>query len=275
MLQFIVWNVSPEIFTIGPISPRWYGLLFASGFLIGYFLVARMFRREGLPETWLDSLLTHLMVGTVIGARLGHVIFYDWDYYSRHLVEILYVWQGGLASHGGFIGNVIALWIFSKRVAKKPFLFVVDRIAAPIGIAGMCIRLGNLMNSEIVGQPTDAPWGFVFKQLGEDFARHPSQLYEAIAYLLTFVFLFWLYWKTDARLRTGLLAGWMFTLIFAFRILIEFVKENQEAFEDGLPLNMGQILSIPIVAVGIFLIVRAYTQPPVPAQEPKAKTQKA
>lgn len=247
---------------IGFLHLRWYGLLFASGFLIGYFIVQAMFKKEDLPERWLDSLLIHLMLGTVLGARLGHVFFYDWSYYSKHLAEIPAVWQGGLASHGGLIGIMVALWLFSRRVAKKPMLFIIDRVAVPTALAGTLIRLGNLMNSEIVGLPTDKPWGFIFLRLDETFARHPSQLYESLAYLVIFAILMYLYWRTDARNKTGLLGGLFFALVFGARLVIEHFKENQEAFEETMALNMGQLLSIPVILVGLWLIFRALRKSP-------------
>ncbi len=160
LLLAIEWSVSPEIVQIGPLSLRWYGLLFALGFLIGLAIVKRMFLAEGAPEEWLDKCLMYIVIGTVLGARLGHVFFYDWDYYSQHLNEIPQVWKGGLASHGGAIGVMIALWLFSKNVSKKPILWILDKVAVPTALAGCFIRLGNLMNSEIIGTPSDAPSSF-------------------------------------------------------------------------------------------------------------------
>ncbi|MCI5082117.1 MAG: prolipoprotein diacylglyceryl transferase, partial [Saprospiraceae bacterium] len=162
LLAYINWDVNPEIFTIGPVTPRWYGLLFATGFLIGLYIVRKMFEEEKVPESWLDKAFIYVVVGTVVGARLGHVFFYDWDYYSEHLAEIPMIWKGGLASHGGAIAIIIALWIFSKRVSKKSILWILDKVVVPTALAGCFIRLGNLMNSEIYGIPTDVSWAFIF-----------------------------------------------------------------------------------------------------------------
>jgi len=162
LLAYIDWTVRPEIFTAGPISPRWYGLLFAAGFLIGLFMVQKMFRAEKAPEAWLDKAFIYIVVGAVLGARLGHVFFYDWPYYSQHPGEILQIWKGGLASHGGAIGIIIALWFFSRFVSKKPILWMLDKVVVPTALAGCFIRLGNLMNSEIVGKVTNASWAFRF-----------------------------------------------------------------------------------------------------------------
>jgi phosphatidylglycerol:prolipoprotein diacylglycerol transferase len=167
----INWNASPEIFSLGPLTVRWYGLLFAAGFLAGLYIVRQMFEAENEPEPWLDKIFMYMVIGAIVGARLGHVFFYDWDYYSQHLSEIPAVWKGGLASHGGAIGIIIALWIFSARTAKRSVLWVLDRVVVPTALAGCFIRLGNLMNSEIVGKPTDIAMGFRFP-------RHEVDLWE-------------------------------------------------------------------------------------------------
>ncbi len=168
LFNYIFWNVQPEIFTIGPLSPRWYGLLFASGFLVGLFMVRKMFEAEKAPEAWLDTAFIYVVVGAVLGARLGHVFFYDWDYYSKHLAEIPKIWEGGLASHGGAIGIIIALWLYSRFVTHRSMLWILDKVVVPTALAGAFIRLGNLMNSEIVGKPTDSNWGFKFVRSTED-----------------------------------------------------------------------------------------------------------
>ncbi len=261
LFNFITWSPDPEIFSLGPLSVRYYGLFFALGFLLGYYLLERMFKREGIPEAWLDKIFIYVVVATIVGARLGHVFFYGWDYYSSHPGEILAVWHGGLASHGGAIGIVIAIIIFSKRVSKKSPIWALDRLVVTVALAGAFIRLGNLMNSEIVGQVTDLPWGFRFLRASgvanPELPRHPTQLYEAICYLITFGVLMHLYWRTDARQRQGLIFGVFLIGIFASRFFIEFIKENQEAFEEGMALNMGQLLSIPFVIWGIWLVVKA------------------
>ncbi len=260
-LNYITWNVDPEIFNLGPFSIRWYGLLFATGFLIGYYIVERMFKYENENLKWLDSLFVYLIVATIIGARLGHVFFYGWDYYSQHPEEIFMVWQGGLASHGGALGILIAMYLYSKFVTKRSMLWTLDRVVVPTALVGAMIRTGNLMNSEIYGVQTDLPWGFIFERAGETVPKHPTQIYEALAYLIAFGILMYLYWKTDARKKQGLILGAFFILIFTARFFIEFVKEDQEVFEATMALNMGQWLSIPFVLLGIFLVVRALKLP--------------
>ncbi len=263
ILNFIHWNVNPEIFHLGPLHVRWYGLFFAIGFLFGYNHGEKMFKHEGINPQWLESLFIYLIVATVVGARLGHVFFYGWHYYSQHPIEILYVWQGGLASHGGVLGIIIAMYIWSKKVSKRSILWVLDRVVVPSVFVAALIRLGNLMNSEIYGIPTNLPWGIIFERNHEEVAKHPTQLYEAISYLITFGVMLYMYWKTKAKDYQGLLVGVFFVMVFSARFLIEFIKEDQEAFEKGMMLNMGQWLSIPFVLLGLFLIVRAVKIGPV------------
>ena len=263
ILAFIHWNVSPEIFALGPIHVRWYGLLFAVGFLFGYSHGERMFKHENLDLKWLESLFIYLIVATIIGARLGHVLFYGWDYYSQHPIEILYVWQGGLASHGGVLGIIIAMFIYSKYVSKRSILWVLDRVVVPSIFVGALIRFGNLMNSEIYGMPTTLPWGFIFERNHETVAKHPTQIYEALSYLVTFGVMLYMYWKTKAKDYQGLIVGVFFVMVFSARFFIEFIKEVQESFENSMSLDMGQWLSIPFVLTGIFLIIRALKNGPV------------
>lgn len=260
-LNFIHWNVSPEIFNLGPLSVRWYGLLFASGFLIGYYIGENMLRSENVPQKWIDSLFFYIIIATILGARLGHVFFYGWEYYSQNPGEILMVWQGGLASHGGALGIFLALMIHSKVVTKRNVFWTIDRIIVPTALVAAFIRLGNLMNSEIYGVETSLPWGFVFERNNEVVAKHPTQLYEALAYLITFGVLVYLYRKTRSKYKEGLISGVFFIMVFSARFFIEFIKEDQEAFEAGMALNMGQWLSIPFVLGGIFLVVRALKRP--------------
>ena len=257
ILTYIHWNFNPEIFSLGPFSVRWYGLMFALSFILGYNMVEKQFKHEKENVKWLDSLLMYIVIGTIVGARLGHVFFYGWDYYSQHLGEILMVWKGGLASHGGVIGIFIALYIFSKKITKRNIFWTIDHVIIPTALAAMFIRLGNLFNSEIYGVETSLPWGFIFEKNGETIAKHPTQLYEASAYLFTFVLLRYMYWKTNAKSKTGLLSGVFFIIVFTARFLIEFIKEDQEAFEATMSLNMGQWLSIPFVLLGIGLVVNA------------------
>ena len=261
IIGFIHWNVDPEIFQLGPFSVRWYGFLFASGFLLGYYIAEKMLKSENVSQKWIDSLFFYIIIATIVGARLGHVFFYGWDYYSQHPAEIFMVWHGGLASHGGTLGILIALIIHSKLITKRSVLWSLDRVVVPTALVAAFIRLGNLMNSEIYGVQTSLPWGFIFERNGETIAKHPTQIYEALAYILTFVVLMYMYWKTRAKYREGLIFGLFFTAIFGARFLIEFIKEDQEAFEAGMALNMGQWLSIPFVLGGLYLAFRAVKLP--------------
>ena len=261
LISFIHWNVDPEIFQLGPFSVRWYGFLFASGFLIGYYIGERMLKSENVNQKWIDSVFFYIIIATILGARLGHVFFYGWDYYSQNPGEIFKVWHGGLSSHGGTLGILIAIIIYSKVVTKRSMLWILDRIVVPTALVAAFIRLGNLMNSEIYGVQTSLPWGFIFERNGETVAKHPTQLYEAIAYLIAFVVLTYMYWKTRAKNKEGLIFGLFFMFIFGSRFLIEYIKEDQEAFEAGMALNMGQWLSIPFVLGGLFLAVRALKLP--------------
>lgn len=264
MLGFITWDVNPEIIS-WPISVRWYGLMFAVGFWLGFNIVARMFKREGAPERWLGILLLWVAAGTIIGARLGHVFFYQWDYYSQHPIEILYTWEGGLASHGGAIGVILGVICFSIFTSHRNPLWTFDRLVVAIALVGGLIRVGNLMNSEIFGHATTLPWGFKFVRssewhyMYEGLACHPTQIYEALCYFALFALLMWLYWKKNAGERPGLIFGTFLVGIFLPRFFIEFIKNDQVAFEATMTLNMGQWLSIPFVLAGIGLIIYALT----------------
>ena len=267
MLDFVTWMADPAIFTIGAREIRWYGLAFAIGFAIGYWIVGQMWKKEQLPPAWIDSLLIYTMLGTVIGARLGHCLFYAPDYYLANPVEILKIWEGGLASHGGTLGIIIAVYYYSKRVSHKSMLWTFDKLVVPTGLVAAMIRLGNLMNHEIYGHPTELPWGFRFIEnlhqwkAGAEpvfsLPSHPTQLYEATCYLITFVVCLWLYFRKEAWKQEGLIFGIFMILVFGSRFFVEFVKNDQEAFEAGMLLNMGQLLSIPFVLLGCFCIWRA------------------
>lgn len=277
LLAAITWNVDPELVSIGPLTIRWYGLLFALGFILGYEVAKKMFQRDNIPLEWLDKAMVYVFIGTLLGARLGHVFFYDWAYYSQHLDEIIMIWKGGLASHGAAIGIIISLYVFSRKVSKKSVLWILDRTVVPVALAGAFIRTGNLMNSEIYGRPTDVAWAFDFVRIPDIAGTpvHPTQIYEALAYLAIFFVLHRLFYKTDAGKKQGFLLGMFFILVFGFRFLVEFVKADQVAFEANIPLNMGQWLSIPLVAVGVFLVIRANQigpkEEPMPKAKPKAK----
>lgn len=259
MLNYVHWSPNPEIFTIGSWGPRWYGLLFALGFVFGYYIMLRFFKKDGIKQEVLDSLTVYMFLGTLIGARLGHCLFYQPEYYLSHPMEILMVWKGGLASHGAAIGILASLYLFKKKHGIG-YLWVTDRIVVVTALAGFCIRLGNLMNSEIVGKPTDLSWGFVFERLGEDFARHPSQLYEAFAYLGIFFILYHLFTKTKWGQLEGAIFGLFFVLVFGARFIIEFTKEVQVDFEHGMKLDMGQWLSIPFIIGGLLVIRYAFSK---------------
>lgn len=266
ILSYIVWNADPVLID-SFVSVRWYGLMFAVGFWIGFNIVARMYKHEGAPEKWLGLLLLWVAAGTIVGARLGHVFFYAWDYYSEHPWKILATWEGGLASHGGAIGVILAVIMYSIFTTRRSPLWTFDRLVPAIALVGAMIRVGNLMNSEIFGYPTTLPWGFMFVRsaewhmLYEGLACHPTQLYEAFCYLTLFGLLMWMYWKKNAQCRPGLIFGTFLVGIFLPRFFIEFIKNNQADFEAGMLLNMGQLLSIPFVIAGVFFIVRAFLRP--------------
>lgn len=267
MLSYITWDVSPVIFKLGFFTLRWYSLAFMIGFLVGYEIVARMFRHEGAPERWLGLLLMWTVAGTIVGARLGHVFFYEWDLFSQNPIKILYVWEGGLASHGGAIGVILGVILFSIVTTKRSPLWTFDRLVVPIALVGGLIRLGNLMNSEIFGHATTLPWGFRFvnspewQALYAGQACHPTQIYEAICYFALFALLMWMYWRKNAEERPGLIFGVFLIGIFTPRFFIEFIKNPQEAFEQSMALNMGQWLSIPFIIAGISLIIYAMRRP--------------
>jgi phosphatidylglycerol:prolipoprotein diacylglycerol transferase len=253
-LLTVPWDPNPEIFRIGFFAIRWYGLLFASCFLFGYIIMMRMFKNEGLGDLVLDRLSIYMAVGTIAGARLGHCFFYEPAYYLRHPVEILMVWKGGLASHGAAIGILIALWLFVKK-EKKGYAWVLDRIAVVVALSGFLIRMGNLMNSEIYGVETTVPWGFVFLRDPDPNDRlvpkHPTQIYEGLAYLLIFFLIYRMYWRKKGMVYQGLLVSLFMIMVFTARFFIEFLKEPQVTFEYSMKLNMGQLLSIPFVLLGV------------------------
>lgn len=271
ILSYITWNVNPEMFTIGPLTVRWYGALWATGILLALLIVNKLYKNEKLPESWMDKQFIYMVVGVIVGARLGHCLFYEWHllpqpveilgitfkYGNPYLAkpwELLYIWHGGLASHGGALGLMVAMYFYNKKVTHKGFIWGFDRLVIGVCIAGACIRLGNLMNSEIYGGVTNMPWGFIFTRNGETEPKHPTQIYEMLYCLITFAIVWWMYWKKKAYLRTGLIFGVFLIGIFLSRFLLEFIKEDQEAFESAMTLNMGQWLSLPFIIWGIYLI---------------------
>ncbi len=266
MLNYIVWDVNPEIFSIGSFSVRWYGLLFALGFLIGQRIILHIFREEGLKDDWVDTLTLYMVLSTVIGARVGHYIFYEYPMFFanpwRWFKDMLLPPYAGLASHGAAIGIFTGLYLFS-RAKKIHFFWITDRVAITVALAGCFIRLGNLMNSEIVGKATDVPWAFVFVNNTEfpTVPRHPSQLYEAISCLILCVILFLIWRRYKTNLPQGLTTGIFMVVVFSLRFVYEFYKENQVTFEDQMTYNLGQLLSIPAVLfglVGIFWAIRRH-----------------
>lgn len=261
-LLAIPWNVDPEIISIGKLSIRYYGLFFATAFVLGYFIFTKIFKNEGISVEVLDKLTIYMVVGTVIGARLGHVFFYQPEFYLEHPLEILAIWHGGLASHGAAIGIIITLYLFTRK-EKKPFIWILDRIVIAVALAGFFIRMGNLMNSEIYGTTTNLPWGFIFLREGETVPKHPTQIYEALAYLGIFIFLYAHYFRNKGKIRPGFLFSMFLILVFTARFFIEFLKEVQVAWEKGMALNMGQILSLPFIALGIYILVRSLKRKPV------------
>lgn len=292
----IHWDVNPEIFSLGVVSIRWYSLLFISGFILGWYIFKWFFKREGITEKLLDPLLYTLLIGTIVGARLGHCLFYQPDYYIgvfygegtwSGFFEIFMPWEGGLASHGGTLFLFFAMWWFARRYGPKhnfDFLWLLDRLAIAVPFAAMFIRLGNLFNSEIFGGPTDLPWGFVFpagkqeilagledpSNPGHTVPCHPTQLYEAISYALLGLVLVFLYKRRTKGLYRGTYMGVFFTVLFGMRFIIEFVKNNQVEFEEGMVLNMGQWLSVPFILFGIGLIIYSYKKKiPVEVVQPE------
>jgi len=249
-LLVIPWDVNPEIFRIGSFAVRWYGLLFASSFFFGYIIMLRIFKNENLGEALLDKLTIYMAVGVILGARIGHCLFYEPAYYLQHPLEILAIWHGGLASHGAAIGILLAVWLFARK-EKRDFFWVIDRIAIVVALSGFFIRMGNLMNSEIYGVETTVPWGFVFLRNNEVAPKHPTQIYEALAYLAIFFLLYRIYWSKKGQHIQGLLISLICVLIFTSRFFIEFLKEDQVGFEAAMKLNMGQWLSIPFVLLGL------------------------
>ena len=259
------WNVDPEIFWITDSFPlRYYGLFWVLGLLSAYVIIKRLYKKEAVPIENLDTLTTYVFVGGLLGARLGHCLFYDFEYYSSHVLEIFlpiqevngsYTFTGfqGLASHGGTLGAFIAIVLYSKK-SKTNLLWILDRVAIGATVTSAFIRLGNLMNSEIYGKPTDGTWGFVFER-DDMIPRHPTQLYEAFAYVLIFGILILMYRFKNLANRNGLLVGTFFALFFSARFFIEFFKENQVDFEDAMTLNMGQWLSVPFIIGGLVLIL--------------------
>lgn len=278
LLNYITWDVNPEIFRIGAVAVRWYGLFWAIGIYATLLITTKIFKHEKLPEAWVDKLFIYTVLGAILGARLGHCLFYEWklvaepitflgitfnyeNHYLSHPWELLYIWRGGLASHGGAIGILIAMILFNKNVSKKGINWIFDRLLIGVCLCGAAIRFGNLMNSEIYGRVTSLPWGFIFVRTGETQPMHPTPIYEMIYCLVTFAIMWFLYWKKEAYKKNGLLFGIFLIGVFGSRFVLEFIKNNQEAFESDMALNMGQWLSLPLIVWGIWLLLRNSSVP--------------
>lgn len=259
MLNAIVWDIKPYIFQIDSIGYelRYYSLLFAVSFIFGFYLMQKIFQKENIPIKELDRLTIFMIVGTVLGARLGHTFFYEPAYYLSNPLEIFMVWKGGLASHGAAVGILLSLYFYSRKLKEQSFLWVLDRVVITVASAAVLIRLGNLFNSEIYGDVTNLPWGFIFVYAGEKVAKHPTQIYEALCYLIVFVVLFLTYKKYGAKTPRGLLFGYFLIGIFTARFFIEFIKEPQVGFEEQMIINMGQILSLPFIVAGVYFVVKS------------------
>ena len=254
MGAYFEWGLDPEIIHIaGPFGLRWYSLCFISGILLGHYFFGKMLSRSGKPVELRDHLLYYIVVGTILGARLGHVLFYDPGYYFSEPLRVLKVWEGGLASHGGFSGVMVALWLFSRKHRELSFFWLTDRISIVAILAGACIRIGNFFNSEVIGRITDVPWAIVFLNV-DNHPRHPSQLYESFGYFCISLLLYLVYRAGQERHPEGRIFGLALSVGFSFRFVIEFLKEHQVGYEDGMLWNMGQMLSIPFVVAGLFLV---------------------
>jgi len=271
MLLFsaIRWNPS-EGLDLGFFTLHYYSLMFLIAFSLGWYVMKSIYTREGISIEKLDSLFIYTVLATLIGARLGHVIFYDWEYFQNHLLEIFlpvrfepeFEFTGfrGLASHGAAIGIIVAMYLYAKRVLQKPVLWILDRIVIPVASGAIFVRIGNFINSEIIGKPTNSDYGVIFEKLGEDFARHPAQLYESACYLAIFLILWFIYWKTEKRFKTGYIFGLFLVLLWTVRFFVEFVKEPQVGERANWLLNTGQWLSIPFVIAGLYFMYRPIKQ---------------
>lgn len=248
-MQHLIWNIDPVLLHLGPLQLRWYGLLFVGSFFLGAMLLTWMFKREGKDPETIETLLIYLMVGAVIGSRLMHCFAYEPEFYLSHPLEILKIWKGGLASHGGLLGVLIAMYIFAKKYHLS-YLWLISRVAIPGALTAAFVRFGNFFNSEILGLPTDKPWGIIFERI-DMIPRHPVQLYEASAYLILLLLLVTVYKKISPDLFTKLAPGIFFTYMFTVRFLLEYTKTRQADYTTSLPFTTGQMLSIPFILLGL------------------------
>lgn len=268
----ITWNVDPIFITVFGVDIAYYGLLWASAFGIGLWLMSLMVKKEGLDPEISGSALVYAVISTVIGARLGHCLFYDPMTYLANPLSILNIREGGLASHGAAIGLLIGIWLFSRKW-KTPYIWLLDRIGIVVTIGGALIRIGNLINSEIYGTQTDLPWGFIFVRAGETLPMHPTQIYEAVAYLILFAILTHMYWRTKISNRRGVMFGVFLIGLFSARFIIESIKNVQSSFEESMFFNMGQWLSIPFIIAGVVILIYALKRAPQPyTNMPTAKS---
>jgi phosphatidylglycerol---prolipoprotein diacylglyceryl transferase len=262
--MLIHWAFDPVLFSAGPLTIRWYGLLFVGAFLVGQWMLGRIFAAEGVPRENAERLMIHALLGAIIGARLVHCLFYEPGYYLSHPLAILRIWEGGLASHGGALGMLLALWLAARTARPRlPFLWLIDRVSMPAALGAVFVRVANFLNSEIVGIPTSGRWGVVFESI-DALPRHPAQLYEAIAYALIFAVLLAIYRRSGKRTPEGLLFGVLMALVFSARIVVEFFKTPQAAYEADQLFTVGQYLSLPFVMLGVVMMVKAIRRSPVP-----------
>lgn len=262
----IIWNPSPEIVDFGAFALRYYSLMFVLAFLLGIYIEKKLYKNDQVDEEIVDSLFVYVALATLLGARLGEVFFYNWSYFKHHLLEILVPIQfspfkiigfSGLASHGAAIGILISIFLFQRyRLPQKSYLWIIDRVVIPVAIGGAFVRIGNLMNSEIVGKYTGSDFGFVFKRLGETEPRYPTQIYEAIGYVLVFLVIWFIYWKTDKKKQEGFIFGVFMILLWSVRFIVEYWKERQDGEDMNALLNMGQTLSIPMILIGVFFVFK-------------------
>ncbi len=295
ILDYITWNVDPVAISIGSLEVRWYGIFWAVGLYCAYLMQVLLYKHDNAPKDWPDKIFIYMTLGVIIGARLGHCWFYEWheastlglepvqifawninyrNPYIEHPLELLKIWQGGLSSHGGAFGLITAAFILNHKHFHTGINWIFDRLVIGVCITATLIRLGNLMNSEIYGNPTDLPWGFLFVRNGDTLPCHPTQIYEMLYCIVAFVVTMLMFFKFDSGKRPGLIFGVFLEIIFFTRFCLEFIKLDQEAFEANMFLNMGQWLSIPFIIWGIWLIVSALKNPPVegiPNYHPAAK----
>jgi prolipoprotein diacylglyceryl transferase len=259
-MDFFLWSTDPTIFKFSFLQLRWYSLFFIGSFILGYFIIKKIFLAEGKSVKNLDDLLLYSLTGAIIGARIAHCLFYEPEYYLSHPIEILYVWKGGLASHGGMLGVLIVFYIYAKK-NNISYMWLLSRMTIPGALVAASVRFGNFFNSEILGKESHLPWSVVFKRV-DNIPRHPVQLYEAFSYLVIAAILWIIYKKTHPNFATKLLPGVFATLLFSVRFLLEFVKTKQATYSLDIPLTVGQMLSLPFILLGIGWIIWAFKTTP-------------